>query len=394
MIACKKHFYNEQRGASVLEVLLAISVILAVSPFIYMQIITMSKDVKDIAMANKIVGLRDGVINFLRVNQNQWPDTAEIKMSDEDLQKISPFAHSGFIDKYSVNGGIITDVYLAFDMNNSDFSKANIAKYIGSDAAIVREDGIAYSQTWAVSAPDDFMVGDLIFKISRDFGGIDKTKFLHRGTMGEDNLNQMERDLNMNNFNMVNVSQINGQSAKIIDVDAVFLDSKIVDVQTIYFSSGASIDSQNMSADLLRVTGDTNGVRAITANKLNGDKYTTSGRLIVDRATIGNSVNVANNMILKSNSSTSVSGFSGISMNKLMTPYLSTSDLVFYENFGITISGELLMTNKAPLKIGNWYFPNNTPPTFSRFILTRASVSTIPDTNEFKKITEKNWQNR
>ena len=396
MIVSKPHFYNTntQRGASVLEVVLAITVVLAVSPFVYTQTIKMANDVRDIANANKIVSLRDGVINFIRVNQSQWPDTAEIKMSEEDLKNISPSAHSGFIDKYSVNGATITDVYLAFDIDNSDFRSANVAKYIGDDAAIVREDGIAYSQSWAVSAPDDFMVGDLIYKISRDFGASDKSKFLHRGTMGEDKLNQMQRDLHMNSFNMYNVSNIDAVSVKVFDVDAVFIESDMVDSESVYFTSGANLDSQNITFGSMRVTGDTSGLNSIVANKLNGDKYTTTGRIIADRAVVGNSVNVANNLVLKSTSANTISGFDGISTNKLLTPYLSATDLVFYENFGITVSGELLMTANAPLKIGNWSFPTNVPPSFSKFILTRASIPQVPDKDEFKKITSKNWQTR
>ena len=396
MIVSKKHFYNTntQRGASVLEVVLAITVVLAVSPFVYTQTIKMANDVRDIANANKIVSLRDGVINFIRVNQSQWPDTAEIKMSEEDLKNISPSAHSGFIDKYSVNGATITDVYLAFDIDNSDFRSANVAKYIGDDAAIVREDGIAYSQSWAVSAPDDFMVGDLIYKISRDFGASDKSKFLHRGTMGEDKLNQMQRDLHMNSFNMYNVSNIDAVSVKVFDVDAVFIESDMVDSESVYFTSGANLDSQNITFGSMRVTGDASGLNTIVANKLNGDKYTTTGRIIADRAVVGNSVNVANNLILKSTSANSISGFNGISTNKLLTPYLSATDLVFYENFGITVSGELLMTSNAPLKIGNWVFPTNVPPSCSKFILTRASIPPVPDKDEFKKLTSKNWQTR
>ena len=396
MIVSKPHFYNTntQRGASVLEVVLAITVVLAVSPFVYTQTIKMANDVRDIANANKIVSLRDGVINYIRVNQGQWPDTAEIKMSEEDIEKIAPSAHSGFIDKYSVNGATITDVYLAFDIDDSDFRSANVAKYIGDDAAIVREDGIAYSQNWAVSAPDNFMVGDLIYKISRDFGASDKSKFLQRGTMGEDKLNQMQRDLHMNSFNMYNVSNIDAVSVKVFDVDAVFIESDMVDSESVYFTSGANLDSQNITFGSMRVTGDTSGLNSIVANKLNGDKYTTTGRIIADRAVVGNSVNVANNLVLKSTSANTISGFDGISTNKLLTPYLSATDLVFYENFGITVSGELLMTANAPLKIGNWLFPTNVPPSFSKFILTRASIPQVPDKDEFKKITSKNWQTR
>lgn len=396
MIVSKSHFYNTntQRGASVLEVVLAITVVLSVSPFVYTQTIKMANDVRDIANANKIVSLRDGVINYIRINQGQWPDTAEIKMSEEDIEKIAPSAHSGFIDKYSVNGATITDVYLAFDINDSGVRGANVAKHIGDDAAIVREDGIAYSQNWAVSAPDNFMVGDLIYKISRDFGTSDKSKFLHRGTMGEDKLNQMQRDLHMNSFNMYNVSNIDAVSVKIFDVDAVFIESDMVDSENVYFTSGANLDSQNITFGSMRVTGDASGLNSIVANKLNGDKYTTTGRVIADRAVVGNSVNVANNLVLKSTSANTISGFNGISTNKLLTPYLSATDLVFYENFGITVSGELLMTSNAPLRIGNWLFPTNVPPSFSKFILTRASIPPVPDKDEFKKITSKNWQTR
>ncbi len=398
MIVCKNYFERlnaeNMRGATLTEVVLAVAVVIAVSPFMYNQIIEMSNESQDIARANEIVELRDDVINYVRVNHEKWAETAEVKLSEEELAKISPLVHSGYVDKYKVNGASITDVYLAFNTGGSDFRAANIAKQIGEDAAVVREDGIAYSQSWAVSAPNDFYVGDLIFRISHDFEGADKSRFLHRGTMGEDGLNKMLRNLHMNNFNVYNAADIDALSVKVIDADAVFLESDVVDTNTVYFSSGANLSSDNITFSSLRVTGDTSGFNLIKADKLNGDKYTTSGRLIVDRATIGNSVNVAGNLVLKSASGTTVSGFSGISMNKLLTPYLSATDLVFFENFGITVSGELLLAGTAPLKIGGWYFPSLTPPSFSKLILTRASVPPVPDADEFSKIVSKDWQTR
>ena len=398
MIVCKNYFEKlnakSQRGATLTEVVLAVAVVIAVSPFMYNQIIEMSNESQDIARANEIVSLRDDVINYVRINHEKWGDTAELKLSEEDLAKISPLVHSGYVDKYKVNGASITDVYLAFDTSGSDFRAANIAKQIGEDAAVVREDGIAYSQNWAVSAPDDFYVGDLIFRISHDFEGADKSRFLHRGTMGEDELNKMLRNLHMNNFNVYNAADIDALSAKVVDADAVFLESDVVDANTVYFSSGANLNSDNVTFSSLRVTGDTSGFKLIKADKLNGDKYTTSGRLIVDRATIGNSVNVAGNLILKASSGTTISGFGGISMNKLLTPYLSATDLVFFENFGITVSGELLLAGTAPLKIGGWAFPSLASPSFSKLILTRASVPPVPDADEFSKIVSKDWQTK
>ncbi|MBQ6110315.1 MAG: hypothetical protein IJL05_02960 [Alphaproteobacteria bacterium] len=398
MIVYKKHFYENtvdtQRGASILEVILSITIIFAVAPFLYNQIIDMSHDIEDITMANKVVKTRDNVINFLRVNQTQWPDTVEIKMTDEDLIELSSLAHAGFIDKYQINGATITDVYLAFDVKDSVYRSANVAKYIGEDAAIVREDGIAYSHVWAVSAPDVFQPGDLIYRISHDFAGADKSRFLHRGTMGEDELNHMKRDLYMNNFNIFNVANIKSLSAKILDVETVFLDSDMVDTDTVYFTSGANINSSDVSFGSMRVTGDTNGFRNITANKLNADKYVTNSKIIVDSATVDNSVNVAGNMILKSSSARTITGFNGIATNKLLTPYISATEMIFTDNFGITVSGELLVSNNAPLRIGSWSFPTNVPPSFSRFILTRASVPSVPDATEFKNITSENWHTK
>lgn len=398
MIVYKKHFNRltlvSQRGASMTEVILAVAVIVAVSPFMYNQILNMTRDSEDIAKANQIVKYRDGIINFLRVNQNKWEDADEIKMTDEEIKEIAPLAHTVFIDKYKVNGATITEAYLAFTIPQSGYRVANIAKQIGEDAAIVREDGVAYSQSWAVSAPEDFYVGDLIYRVSRDFEGADKSKFLHRGTMGEDNLNQMQRNLHMNNFNIFNVSDIDAVSAKIVDVDAVFLNASVVDANNIYFSSGANMNSANMAVGSMRVTGDTNGFKTIRADKLNGNKYTTNGRIIADRAIIGNSINVSGNLILKSASATTSSGFGGISMNKLLTPYISATDMSFFENYGITVSGELLLAAQAPLKIGTWVFPSVTPPSFSKFILTRATLPVTPDIDEFKKLTGKDWQTK
>ena len=92
VIVCKNYFDRlntmSQRGATLTEVVLAVAVVISVSPFMYNQIVEMSRESQDIARANEIVRLRDGVINYVRVNQSQWEDTVEIKLSDEQLEKI------------------------------------------------------------------------------------------------------------------------------------------------------------------------------------------------------------------------------------------------------------------------------------------------------------------
>ncbi|MCQ2562576.1 MAG: hypothetical protein MJ158_03115, partial [Alphaproteobacteria bacterium] len=295
-----KHFCRyQENGASVLEVVLAISIVLLSSPFLYSQIKDVSNDVQDIAMANRIVKLRDGVLNYVRVNYSQWDEEIQQQIPVEDLEEIAPMAHTGFIDKYKVKGATITDIYLAFDISNNNYRVTNIVKHIGNDSAIVTDNSIAYSQTWAVSAPE-FKTGDLIYKITRDFDGEDKTRYLHRGTFGQDDLNMMKRDLDMNGFNVLNIGKIESESANVSNVNTMYVESDFIDTQNLYFSSGANMNAENVDITTMRITGDVNGFKTITAKYLNDNKFTTVGRVIADRATINNSVNVANDLILKS----------------------------------------------------------------------------------------------
>ena len=384
-------FANSQRGASMTEVLLAMAIVAMAAPFLYGQIADTNNTLRDIAAANKIIGLRDSVLNFVRLNQNTWPDVAQIKLSDEELDSISDVPVAGFIDKYSLNGATVTDVYLSFDLNQSSLRTNQVARHIGSDAAVVGSDGIAYGGAWAVSAPD-FRPGDLIYKISIDITGEDKTKYLHRTENSEEQLNTMFRDLNMNKNRAYNVGGVVADSGKIKNASVPFIETSSLSADTLYFSSGASLDAQNTAFGKLRVTGDMSGFRNIYANKLNGDGFSTDGRIITDRATVVNSVNVANNFELKSDSSRTISAFTGISAHTVKTSFISTEEIIFYDNFGLTISGELLMSTTAPLRIGSWTFPSLTPPRITELHLRRASVPALPVANEFSVIMSDDWR--
>ena len=161
---------------------------------------------------------------------------------------------------------------------------------------------------------------------------------------------------------------------------------------TLYFSSGANLDGDKATFDEIRVTGDVSGFRNIYANTLNGTNYTTDGRIIADRATVVNSVNVANTLTLKSDSTRTISGFTGIIAHTVLTSYLSTDQIVFYENFGLTISGELLYSTTGPLLIGSGPFPSLTPPRFAVWNLQRAAIPAMPRASDFSAIMSPDWQ--
>ena len=239
-------FDDINRGASILEVLMSMAIVAVAMPLVYSQIAETNNNIRDMAIARDITNLRADVLNFIRLNQDTWPDVAQIRMSEEDLNMISDGINTGFIDKYLINGTSVTDVYLGFKTGATNLHTANIAHHIGDDAAIVDADGIAYGRTWAVSAPD-FNTGDLIYRITRNVNSEDKTKYLHRGSSGEDDLNVMMRDLNMGGYNIYDIGGVFASAMRIKDVTSTFVTTDDLTAQTIYFSNGANMSGNNVS---------------------------------------------------------------------------------------------------------------------------------------------------
>ncbi len=390
MAVCKTNIFTDpQRGAGMAEVLLSMAIIAMVMPFVYAQISLGTQNIRDIATARQIMDLRGNVLNFVRVNQDKWPDTAQIRLDEEELDAISILPAAGFIDKYSITGASVTDVYLAFEMGDDLVRTNRIARHIGGDAAVVADDGIAYGASWAVSAPD-FIPGDLIYRVSRDVAGVDKTNFLHRGAV--EDLNTMLRDLYMGGNSIYEVGGIAAKSIRAQNATATFLETDTLSADSLYFSSGAIIEGATADIGSLRVTGDMSGFREIVADNMNGTTYSSNGHVITDRATITNSINVAQNLTLKSESVRSISGFTGITAGYVWAPYISTDDIVFYGNVGLTISGELLMSTTAPLQVGKWVFPSNNPPSFNKLNLSRGQIPAKTNRQEFAPLMTNDWQ--
>ena len=386
-----KIFSDATRGTSMTEVILAMAIVAIVSPFLYTQITDATDNVRDMALARNIIALRGNVLNYVRANQDRWPDVAQIKLADDELSEISGVATAGFIDKYAVSGATITDVYLAFDTGLKPIRTMRVARHIGMDAAVVSDDGVAYGASWAVSAPD-FQPGQLIYRVTRDIAGIDTSKYLHRTSSDDEDLNVMQRDLNMGGNSIFNIATMVAKSARIKNAAAMFANVQDLSATTVFFPDGANMNATSADIGAMRVTGDVTGFRNITANNLNGASYTTHGRIVTDRASVTKSVNVAKDFILKSNSALTVSGFAGVSANTVKTPYVSATEMTFFENFGLTISGELLMSTNAPLKIGAWTFPSTVPPSFNALTFERATITGAPSRNAFGPLMQSGWK--
>lgn len=399
MVACKtvfnmingKHDVINQRGAGMVEILLVLTIIAAMTPFIYSQIMETNHMIYNVSVARDIIGVRNDVLNFVRMNQENWPETVQIVLSPDELKSVSSFASVGIIDRYSKTGVTITDVYLGFDLDMEQVRIAKIAKNIGGNAAIVGADGIAYGDNWAVQAPE-LKPGFLVYKISRDVSNIDVAKYLHRTSSGDDGLNVMQRDLDMNRNDLFDVGDIGAKSVKVRNINAVFVDASDVRAKDVYFSAGANMDGENVNMGNLRVTNDISGFRNITANKLNGDGYSLNGRIIADKAIVNKSINVGRNLTIKSDSTKTISAFSGISAGTVSASHISATDVVFFEDFGLTVSGELMVSTTAPIQFGNWVFPSKNPPSFAELTLGRAKIPTVPNADEFDKLIKSGWK--
>ena len=406
-----KIFNNVNSGASLIEVILAISIIAVAAPFMYKQIQNTYSDIENISVAQKIVDLQDSALNFVRIYQENWPDEAEIRLTPEDIQKISPMISSAFIDKRKFRGTTITDIYLAFDISDSAVRTNQVARQIGTDAAVVDDNGVAYGTTWAVSGPD-FKPGNLIYRISHNFATQDRTNFLHRGAsesvvnannkqektsdtdITQNNLNAMLRDLNMGGKDLLDVGTLETDNVNVKNINATFIKADDITADSVYFSSGANVQGNDVTIDTIRALGDVSGFRTITANNLNGNSFSNSGTIITDRAVITNSVQIGNLFKLKSSSNKTISSFTVISSNSVYTPYVTATDMMFYGDFGLTISGELLLSGTAPLKIGGWSFPSTKMPSFSTLKLGRAKISETPNKSEFEAIMASDWQTK
>lgn len=382
---------KDQRGSSILEILLVISIVAVLSPFIYSQISETSRDIRDISVAKQIINMREPALNFVRLNQDKWPDIAQIKLAPEELKQITDTAHAGFIYKHSIRGTIVTDIYLAFSLDDDALHSAKIAKQIGTDAASVDKDGVAYGSNWAVSAPD-FKTGDLVYRINYNFGGDDISKYLHRGTSGEDDFNVMQRILNMGNFSIYNIGTVAAESAKIEISSSSFIDAKNAASGSVYYTGGANMDCTDVKIGSMRISGDITGFRNISAKRMNAEGFSANGSIITDKATINKSINVGKNLTIKSDSSKTISGFSALIAHSMFTSFLYSDEIHFYNNFGLTVSGELLSSTISPLKIGGWVFPSLTPPKFSKLNLSRATIPKMPSDSDFDKLLKTGWK--
>ena len=77
----KKIFSNNSRGASLTEVILAMAIVAAATPIVYNQMARTNQTLEDISVATTVMNSRGAALNFVRMNQDKWPDVAQIRLT-------------------------------------------------------------------------------------------------------------------------------------------------------------------------------------------------------------------------------------------------------------------------------------------------------------------------
>ena len=269
---------NLQRGASVTEVIFAIGLVIAVTPFIYNQVSEMTHVVHDVSVAHQITGTRDNVLEFMRTSQNNFHDGSN-EIVDTTLNTIAPGAAKGIVFLVPVDGTSNIknlESYLLFSVDDTKYRASSIAKYIGSDAAVVGDDNRAYAKDWAVELPsswsDVLETGEshLVYRITRDFGGDDKTLYLHRSNDLGDGLNTMLRNLHMGDNFLQNVNEFHTKSiiARSINNTPLVKVGQDLIAENVSLYNGANIEGGTVDFHVLDVMKDLRWFETVTAQQL------------------------------------------------------------------------------------------------------------------------------
>ncbi|MDR0803690.1 MAG: hypothetical protein LBO08_01185 [Rickettsiales bacterium] len=395
---------NQQRGESLLETLLAMAVVAALAPLAYIHISEMTRRIADIAIAKQIADFRDPMLNFIRMNASGWNKNIQFRLDDADIAGLSGNAaapYAVYIDKYTITDSEIIDAYSAFHVNDSSLMRnADIVKNIGFDAGLVNENGIAYDSysSWGVQS-DDFASGDIVYRVRLDLKNNDNEKYLYRtASRGQNN---MLRDFNLGGFDLYDIAAAAGKVLESASATANFAAAENLIADIAYFNNGADIGVDGASIGIIRVRGDTTGLRNIYAKKFQGTglngNWSSGGSVISDKTVVSEKLNVSGNLSVKSGAARTISGIAGMSVHSVYTPYLFATELYFAAGFGMVVSSELIASSAyTPIKLGNWSFPTSSYPKLKSLVLRQSGGEMggllRVDTARFDKITASGWR--
>jgi len=360
--------------------LFAIMIIAIAMPFAYRQINDTARRLTYLNVAREFIASSDYIKGYMRLYDDSFPLGELIQVESDDKDRII------FIDK----SDYATTAFIVFSNHGLDMLAANqVRALIGNDAAVVEEDGAAYSfgGNWSIKI-DNAQVGDIILRISNMRRDNNAEKYLHKTTLTDGELSTMRRDLFMGNNAIHDIGDINARLITTSDLDINLLRVPIISAASLFFVMGANLNPDKSSFKAMRITGGIIGFRGITGAIFENKRF----GITAERTNITKSLIVTGRFEVRSPTQRSISGFAGVSAATARIPYLDTQLLEFLPDFGLVVSGENLYSTTPPIRIGGWSFPNsgNTGPRFNKLILGRHSV--ILPVSDFSEILKEGWK--
>ena len=81
-----------------------------------------------------------------------------------------------------------------------------------------------------------------------------------------------------------------------------------------------------------------NNFKNINTDTLNDNKFSTSGKIVSNKVSINNSLNVGNNLKILSLSKKTINNIENINLHSLSSTYIKTNEIHFLNGFGINLS--------------------------------------------------------
>ncbi|MDR1027452.1 MAG: hypothetical protein LBL46_03495 [Rickettsiales bacterium] len=368
-----------------LEMLFALLIAGAAMPMAYRQMSNIGRDLEIVGAAKDIISRTDPIRNFIRLRAADLPadEFVEIESGEADIR----------VFMLKSKDGVAAFAIFAGDgpgAGGGDILKSQaLAHRIGMDAAVAEPDGMAYSAVgnWAVEVGENAQPGDVVVRVRTLRQNDDTAKYLHRMVLSEAGLSTMKRDFSMGGFAMTDVGSVDAKKLTATGIDAYLVKTPVIATDSLYFMGGLNLNPEKSVLTSVRAQGDAVGFRNLYTDNFQSPR----GEMTADRASVAQSLVVANKFEVKSSYSRTASGFAGMTAKVIKTSYLDAGTLRFMPGFGLTISGELLRSDQ-PVKIGSWAFPNTggTGPKFSELVLGGRSVSGA--SADFSEVLEGGWR--
>ncbi|MCL2629868.1 MAG: hypothetical protein FWD33_04280 [Alphaproteobacteria bacterium] len=427
----KMPFIKSERGAGMLDAILAIGIIGITAPFLYAKISESAREIQEVSYAKRLSRLGNAVSNFIAMNETVWPDNFEYAISSEDFfEYLAPFGAvetrnlpppSLQIFKTTSQSGVrTTQAYMISDKGDSTILWGRkFAQMLGPEGGVSEEDDLVYSVSgqWSARLPGT-PPGKIVLRITNHSSDNDQTRFLHRVRVTDaPELNMMETNLVMSDggrrHSIINAKRLEGVGLDATDMTASGITANAFASNSVLFQDGLRLNPQMSEMNSLRVGGDIMGARLIRTRALFGGlagggfraatetAFSNQGRIISDRTSVHGELDVGNNLVIKPGSARTISAWGEISAFSVSAPYLSVEYLMFGGASGITVSNDKLGDRQnPPIKLGGWSFPNQHGdlPSFSSLKLLSLSsdpvgeILSIPR-NPMAKITSKGWMN-